>query len=370
MNRALNAPRVLVLGSVLGQAMGGVRRHNAEVLPRVAQILAARGGSLAVAVGRGGLGFGLPSTVELLSTNIPAQGPLRRARSEGRWTRRLAAEARAAGRPFDLVHSAHQPLSRNLGLPHSLLVHDLRNLSAAHAILPRRIYARRALDRALAGATCVQAVSAAVKTELVETFGLDKESVWVVGNGADHMPVLPRRAGAGARLLVLGHIEPRKGLAVVIEALADDPSLPDVLFAGRAVGEEQERLEALAHSLQVTERVEFAGAADEGDLPRLFAEAACVVCPSELEGFGIVAVEAARAGAPLAVSRIAPHEEVASIATPRFEVGDASACARAIHEAQQAPTGALEQAQKNAGRFAWGSVADALVTSWIEGLGR
>jgi hypothetical protein len=49
---AERAPRVLVAGTVLGQPMGGVRRHNQELLPRVARRLAARGGALAVLAGR------------------------------------------------------------------------------------------------------------------------------------------------------------------------------------------------------------------------------------------------------------------------------------------------------------------------------
>jgi hypothetical protein len=52
----VSAPRVLVSGVVLGQPMGGVRRHNAELLPRVARLLAERGGSLAVLEGRERMG--------------------------------------------------------------------------------------------------------------------------------------------------------------------------------------------------------------------------------------------------------------------------------------------------------------------------
>ena len=37
--RVSGAPRVLVSGVVLDQPMGGVRRHNAELLPRAAELL-------------------------------------------------------------------------------------------------------------------------------------------------------------------------------------------------------------------------------------------------------------------------------------------------------------------------------------------
>jgi len=44
--------RVLVAGAVLGQPLGGVRRHNQALLPRAHALLAAEGGGVGVLVGR------------------------------------------------------------------------------------------------------------------------------------------------------------------------------------------------------------------------------------------------------------------------------------------------------------------------------
>ena len=54
------APRVLVSGVVLGQPMGGVRRHNAELLPRAARLCAAEGGAVDVLEGRSRVELDLP----------------------------------------------------------------------------------------------------------------------------------------------------------------------------------------------------------------------------------------------------------------------------------------------------------------------
>ncbi|MCB9913890.1 MAG: glycosyltransferase, partial [Planctomycetes bacterium] len=285
--------RVLVLGSVLGQPAGGVRRHAAELLPRVARLLAEDGGALAVAVGAGGLGFELPESIELLHTTIPARPPLVRATLEGRWVRRLVDEARDAGRPFDLVHTAHHPVPRHLPVPHALLVHDLRALSLEHSPFSRRLFARQILGQGVERAAVVATVSEAVRAEVLRTFRVRPERVHVVPNGVDHLPVSPRAAAPDAPLLVLGHLEPRKNAALVLAALAHDTTLPRVVFAGAAKGDEEARLRRRADELGVDARVTFAGPVVDAELPRLYAEAACVVCPSALEGFGVVPAEAA-----------------------------------------------------------------------------
>lgn len=361
----MSAPRVLVCGSVLGQDMGGVRRHNAELLPRVAALLDARGGSLAIALGKAGLGFELPDNIELLETTVPPSPPLVRATLEGRWLRRLLKEAREAGRGFDLVHTAHHPVPRHLPASHSLMVHDLRALSLEHSPMSRRLFARQIIGYGIEHAACVQTVSEAVRAEILSTFRVETELVRVVPNGADHLEALPRAPESDAALLVLGHLEPRKNLELVLRALATAPDLPGVRFAGRAKGDEEQRLRALAMSLGVDRRVEFLGPVEDAQLPTLYAGCAGVVCPSKLEGFGIVAVEAARAHAPLAVSDIAAHAEVVADCTPRFEIDDPASCADAIRRALQVSEESLDLAAHAAQRFGWERSASALLDSWL-----
>ena len=342
--------RVLVVGSVLGQPAGGVRRHNAELLPRLARRLGEEGGSLAVLVGTGGLGFELPGSVERLETTVPPAPPLVRATLEGRWLRRLLGEAAESGRPFDLIHTAHHPVPRHLPVPHSLMVHDLRALSLEHSPFSRRLFARQILGRGVEGAAVVEVVSEATRAELLRAFRLDPGDVHLVPNGVDHLEVLPRSAGADAPLLVL-------------EALALDGSLPDVRVVGAAKGDARDWLERRAAELGLAGRIRLDGPADEDDLPGLYAGAACVVCPSRLEGFGLVPAEALRAGAPVAVSDIPAHREVCGEAVPSFDPGDARACARAIRRA-------LEVAPATAPGLAWDDAAARLHAAWSAGLGR
>ena len=65
------APRVLVSGVVLAQPMGGVRRHNAELLPRAARLLEEEGGGLAILQGTDPILFELPESVERIQALVP-----------------------------------------------------------------------------------------------------------------------------------------------------------------------------------------------------------------------------------------------------------------------------------------------------------
>jgi glycosyltransferase involved in cell wall biosynthesis len=81
--------------------------------------------------------------------------------------------------------------------------------------------------------------------------------------------------------------------------------------------------------------VRFLGLQDDAQLAQLYATCECVVLPSLREGFDIPVVEALRANAPLALSRIPVHTELAPTAAS-FDPQYARSCAEAIHAAQRA----------------------------------
>lgn len=359
----MSAPRVLVLGSVLGQARGGVWRHNGELLPRAARLLAEAGGSLTVLEGREPCGFSLPPEVERLSSSIPGRPILARALFEERELKRVLKECHEQGRGFDLLHTAHQPVPRGHGLPFSLLIHDLRSLQLRGTVFSRRFLAREVIGDAVKRATQLMTVSHAMAASISKELDVELERIDLIPNAGDHFQALPRQTPAKGPLLCLGHLEARKNQQLLIETLALDPDLPDVEFIGSAKGDEEQRLRKLAIEGGVSQRVHFPGALDDEDLRSRFAATACVVLPSILEGFGIVALEAQLARAPLALSDISAHREVAPQA--RFFDDDPQACARAIRAAMQSPVTELAaHAEQCRGRFDWERSARLLVASW------
>lgn len=362
----MSAPRILISGVVLSQPMGGVRRHNAELLPRLGRLARRSGGGVAVLVGRAGLPFELGDAVELVRCDVPAKPALARAALEGAAVRRACSAAQALGRPFDLVHTAHLPPPRGLALPYTLTLHDLRHAGAADVGLSfaRRMIGERIVAAAVHGARRVFTVSESVRAELRARFELAPERVCVVPNAADHFTPLERAPQSAAPLVHVGHVEPRKNLELVLRALALDPRLPDFIAAGAAKRGEDRRLAELARDLGVAHRVRFTGAFDERELARLYATAGAIVLPSKLEGFGIPALEAQRAGAPLAIARIPALVEVAGADTPSFAPDDPAECAGALRAALESDATRLAAARARAERFTWDRAAEL----WWRGL--
>lgn len=352
------APRVLVSGVVLDQPMGGVWRHNLELLPRVAERLRSAGGELAVLVGREGLSRELPGDLELIPGDVPPRPLLVRATKESRALDRVARE-----RGFDLVHVAHLPAPRNLDVPYTITLHDLRSLDLPHTPFSRRLFARAVIGRALRDARMVFTVSEWMVDRLAAGWPEVSPRVLLVGNAGDHLEPIhvttEHRRRASAPLLHLGHLERRKNLELLVRTIAGDPGLPDLVLAGREDPDEVARLRNLAGELGVSERISFHGPYREDELPRLLADCAAVVLPSHLEGFGIVALEAIAAGAPLAVSTAGALTEVAGPQVPSFDPDDPAACAGAIRLALERG-GEIE----SGGGGSWEASADA----WSRGL--
>ena len=128
----------------------------------------------------------------------------------------------------------------------------------------------------------------------------------VVPCGVDTVEFAPRRTHRHGRprLLALGRLVPRKGVADVIRAMPDIPGAELVVVggpgaAGLSLDPEACRLSALAADLGVADRVMLAGQAAHGDLPALINACDVVIAAPWYEPFGIVPLEAMACGVPV-----------------------------------------------------------------------
>jgi glycosyltransferase involved in cell wall biosynthesis len=106
-------------------------------------------------------------------------------------------------------------------------------------------------------------------------------------------------------ILYLGSIEPKKGIAELLEGysrLARAGSVETLVLAGSR-GSHPMDLESALGRLGIRDRVRFLGYVDESDKKPLLAGARLFVYPSLYEGFGIPPLEAMALGVPCLVHR-------------------------------------------------------------------
>lgn len=106
-------------------------------------------------------------------------------------------------------------------------------------------------------------------------------------------------------LITVARLVPHKGQDAAMEALAVlRNEFPELRYVMIGEGHDEERLKKLTHKFGVTDRVIFAGALGEEDLPEAYATATLYVGLSRVdreinvEGFGISFLEAGASGVP------------------------------------------------------------------------
>ncbi len=241
-----------------------------------------------------------------------------------------------------------------LGLPFSIKARgaDISHFGHDPATRPQLL---AAAERA-AG---LLAVSEAMRGDMA-AIGIDAGKTMVHYTGIDtmrfhHGDRTAARAALGMgdapAIATVGALIPRKGQALVIEAL---PALPGVHYWLAGAGEEEARYRALAQRLGVADRVHLMGPVANADLPQLYRAVDAVVMPSVSEGLANAWVEALACGIPIVISDAGGAAElVTSPAAGRIVERTPAAIADAVRALLAAPAAPDAVAASLAGRFDW-----------------
>jgi phosphatidyl-myo-inositol alpha-mannosyltransferase len=268
---------------------GGVRLSGSEV-PQPERFIS------------GGVAMPVRSNGSTAHVNFSPLTPLR--------VRRIFEERR-----FDLVH-AHEPCVPSVaassvflaGRPVVGTFHAAGERSLPYTLLSP--FAGAIVDR-LAGRI---AVSESARQFVGRHFPGDYH---IIPNGVVPEAYSPALQGAkiAGRVLFIGRPEPRKGLLVLLEALAHlRATHPWATLT--VIGTDQEQLRALAGASQPSldrclPGVEARGRVSHEDKVKALSEAEVLVVPSlEGESFGIVLIEALAAGVPLVASDLGGYRSV------------------------------------------------------------
>jgi glycosyltransferase involved in cell wall biosynthesis len=113
------------------------------------------------------------------------------------------------------------------------------------------------------------------------------------------------------RVLNVAQLVPRKGQAIILEALkqlAGDGVRFRLTLVG--AGEDRERLEALARELGIAAHVDFKGALGQDEVLAAYRDADAFCLTSYAEGLPVVLMEAMASGVPVVATRVAGTPEL------------------------------------------------------------
>ncbi len=240
----------------------------------------------------------------------------------------------------DIIHFPYQVVPLLAPRPVVITIHDVIPLRLPHYFTARRLrYYRLSLSLALRSASSVICLSEATRADLLSLFPYDSTRLHVIHSGVsdsfrpctkDQLQRVREAYGLpGQYLLYVGSNKPHKNLPALIDAYALLKDAPPLVVAGLRdlrYKQDYERVEVLG----LKDRVFFAGAIEEPDLPALYSGALAFVFPSTYEGFGLPPLEAMACGAPVACSDIPSLRETAGNAALLFDAEDSRSIAAAL----------------------------------------
>jgi glycosyltransferase involved in cell wall biosynthesis len=188
---------------------------------------------------------------------------------------------------------------------------------------------------------------------------------WFTGDPAP-MPERPR-------LLFAGHLQPWKGLDLLLRALprvaAEHPGV-HLVVAGD--GPYRQAYAALAQELGVADRVEFAGAVPHDQVRSLMQSSMVVVVPSREEAQSLVALEAGATRRPVVAARVGGLPEIVQdgltgwLFEPEDVAGLTDRLERVLHDREEARLSGERGYLIVRERFTWRRCAERYATLFEE----
>lgn len=246
---------------------------------------------------------------------------------------------------FDLFHSPffHSPRFKKAKV--LLTVHDLRLYRFPHTYeFFRYNFLKRKVRKSIMRADHIISISEFTKNEIKELIGYPEEKITVILEAINRNRFsidegfsalsIPNNIKPGKFILTVGHMEPRKNYARLIEAfgnLTKRGNLDDyrLVIVGRKDHSYGETLKLIENTPNLT----YLDFVDGHDLLWLYHNASLFVFPSYYEGFGFPPLEAGSLGTVSAVSNVSSIPEVCADAAVYFNPYDVDDMTDAMEKA-------------------------------------
>lgn len=301
------------------------------------------------------------------------------------WPRRIYRAPAMAARladtvtDFDLVHIhamflwpglAASRSARRAGVPY---VVSPRGMLVPELIARKSRLAKtawlRLFDRHMLREAAAVHVTSPVERDDMRSLGIETRRVLVIPNGIDVPAFCATQSVSQLQLLYIGRLHPKKGVDVLLQAMALLPGVP-LAIGGDGEAEYVAELKRLTRRLQLNDRVSFLGHLDDVAKWREYRQASLFALPSRSENFANVVLEAMAAGCPVLVSpAVGLADTVARQDCGRVVQRDPREIAVAVRELLDQPELRRrmgKNGQTAARAFGWEHVACSMADSYRE----
>jgi glycosyltransferase involved in cell wall biosynthesis len=262
---------------------------------------------------------------------------------------------------IDLYHGLSQEIPIALykqQIKAVVTIHDLIYLRFPqyYQTIDRYIYNKKS-EYACKNADRIVAISEKTKQDIIAYYRIPEDKIEVIYQSCDDTfkisapdafkkTVAEKYNLPEKYLLIVGTIEPRKNLLLLVEALQSvDPAYPLVV-----VGKHRpyaKLVKAEINRLNLTDRVLFLEGVPFEDLPSIYQMATVFIYPSLYEGFGIPIIEALYSNVPVIAATGSCLEEAGGPASIYVSPTDANALATQLNRVLADPQ--LRDSMKTAG---------------------
>jgi glycosyltransferase involved in cell wall biosynthesis len=252
-----------------------------------------------------------------------------------------------------------------LGAPYMVTCHgaDVYSLRGKIAMRAKQLVAKRARTVSVVSRAMRAPVDAlgSARSALVMPMGVDLRTRFT------HDPAVPRDT---LHLLFVGRLVEKKGVDVLLRAMPRVLAAhPDVRLSVVGHGPLEQELRALASSLGVQANVRFLGPLPQTALPDMYRRASLLVAPfkvaasGDVEGLGLVSVEALGCACPVVASAVDGARDVfdglqgAVLVPPGDPAALAAAIVDVLGDSRSFQSRVVDDLEVLRERFDWESVA-------------
>lgn len=278
---------------------------------------------------------------------------------------------------FDLVHIhamflwpglAASKAARKAGVPYVVSPRGMLvpSLIARKSRLAKQAWLHIFDHKMLRNAAALH-VTSDLEQDDMRSLGIRARRVLVIPNGIDIPAFNPDSKEREKHVLYLGRLDRKKGIEVLLRAMARLPDVP-LVIAGDGEKTYVDALKRLTSELALEDRVTFLGHLEDEAKWREYRRAGLFALPSVSENFANVVLEAMAAGCPVLVSPgVGLAETVANQHCGRVvqrEPGELAAAIRELLDDPEARKKMSSYGMKAAKEFAWDHVARKMAAAY------